>query len=59
MDSYGVQGPPGPPGVCSCNMSHLLASFVMPDLISGPPGEPGRDGKAGPPGPAVSYFYII
>jgi hypothetical protein len=47
-------GPPGPPGVCSCNLTTFLNSLTLQDMIPGPPGVPGIDGKAGPPGTSVS-----
>lgn len=50
----GIMGPPGPPGVCSCNLTTFLNSLSLQDAIPGPPGVPGVDGKAGPPGTSVS-----
>ena len=50
-------GPPGPPGVCSCNFTTFLNSLTLPDAIPGPPGVAGIDGKAGPPGTSVSYAF--
>lgn len=50
----GIMGPPGPPGVCSCNLTTFLNSLTLQDMIPGPPGVPGIDGKAGPPGTSVS-----
>ena len=50
----GIMGPPGPPGVCSCNLTTFLNSLSLQDAIPGPPGVPGIDGKAGPPGTSVS-----
>jgi hypothetical protein len=57
-------GPPGPPGVCSCNLTTFLNSLTLQDMIPGPPGVPGIDGKAGPPGTSVSEhvnlkYYIM
>jgi hypothetical protein len=52
--SGGIMGPPGPPGVCSCNLTTFLNSLTLQDAIPGPPGVPGIDGKAGPPGTSVS-----
>jgi hypothetical protein len=49
-------GPPGPPGVCSCNLTTFLNSLTLQDAIPGPPGVPGIDGKAGPPGTSVSQL---
>lgn len=51
-------GPPGPPGVCSCNLTSFIANLTLPDLIPGPPGVPGIDGKAGPPGTSVSLKIL-
>lgn len=54
----GFAGPPGPPGVCSCNLTEMLNSFSHPDIIPGPPGIPGIDGKLGAPGsPVCTYTY--
>jgi hypothetical protein len=49
----GPEGPQGPPGVCACNATMMLAGMTLPDLITGPPGIPGKDGRAGPPGTSV------
>ncbi|XP_017777566.1 PREDICTED: collagen alpha-1(XVIII) chain isoform X3 [Nicrophorus vespilloides] len=60
----GPPGPPGPPGLpgipgealggaggtCSCNMTSLMNSFMMPKMLPGPSGVPGAEGKTGPPG---------
>lgn len=51
-------GPPGPPGVCSCNLTSFIQNMMLPDLIPGPPGIPGIDGKAGPPGTSVSELGL-
>jgi len=52
-------GPPGPPGVCSCNLTTFLNSLSLQDAIPGPPGVPGIDGKAGPPGTSVSQRLLV
>ena len=52
-------GPPGPPGVCSCNLTTFLNSLSLQDAIPGPPGVPGIDGKAGPPGTSVSQHLCM
>lgn len=54
----GLVGPPGPPGVCSCNLTQMLHSFTLPDMIPGPPGVAGIDGKPGPPGTSVSLDLL-
>nr|XP_022915821.1 collagen alpha-1(XVIII) chain isoform X3 [Onthophagus taurus] len=57
----GPPGPIGPPGLpgesaiasegsCSCNMSSIMSSFVLPKMLPGSPGVPGAEGKTGPPG---------
>ena len=53
----GLMGPPGPPGVCSCNLTTLVNSLSLQDATPGPPGLPGIDGKAGPPGTSVNLTY--
>ena len=55
----GIMGPPGPPGVCSCNLTTFLNSLSLQDAIPGPPGLPGIDGKAGPPGTSVSQHAEV